>query len=184
VGVSSPSLGMSELEAAADGSRRRFDDAVVIVTGAGGGIGAGISARFAVEGAHVNVCDANDMAAVSVADTLTSRGLRPQARIFDVTYADACRALAEQTVSEYSRIDVLVNNAGINRRGDLLSLNDDDWSTTFAVNVDAMFHPCRVVLPHMIDAGHGAIVNTASQWACTRRLDTSPTTCPRPPWRR
>ena len=93
-----------------------------------------------------------------------SRGLRAQARVFDVTDADACRALAEQTISEHSRIDVLVNNAGLNRRGDLLTLSDDDWSITFAVNVDAMFHLCRAVLPHMIAAGRGAIVNTASQW--------------------
>ena len=105
---------------AADVSQRRFHDRVVIVTGAGGGIGAAISARFADEGAHVIVCDANDTAAVSVDDNLT--GLRAQARVFDVTDADACRALTEQTISEHWRIDVLVNNAGLDRRGDLLSL--------------------------------------------------------------
>jgi len=73
-------------------------------------------------------------------------------------------ALAEQAISEHSRIDVLVNNAGLNHRGDLLSLSDDDWSITFAVNVLAMFHLRRAVLPHMVAAGRGAIVNTASQW--------------------
>ena len=125
---------------AADVSQRRFHDRVVIVSGTGDGIGAASSARFPYEGAHVIVCDANDTAAVSVADNPTSRGLRAQARVFDVTDADACRALAEQTISEHSRIDVLVNNAGLNRRGDLLSLSDDDWSITFAVDVDAMFH--------------------------------------------
>lgn len=113
---------------AADVSQRRFHDRVV--TGAGDGIGAASTARFADEGAHVIVCDANDTAAVSVADNPTSRGLPAQARVFDVTDADACRALAEQTISEHSRIDVLVNNAGLNRRGDLLSLSDDDWSIT------------------------------------------------------
>ncbi|WP_197535757.1 SDR family NAD(P)-dependent oxidoreductase [Rhodococcus opacus] len=59
---------------------------------------------------------------------------------------------------------LLANNAGINRHGDLLSLSEDDWSATFAVNVDALFHLCRAVLPTMIEAGRGAIVNTASQW--------------------
>jgi NAD(P)-dependent dehydrogenase (short-subunit alcohol dehydrogenase family) len=58
----------------------------------------------------------------------------------------------------------LVNNAGINRRGDLLSLTENDWDLSFAVNVDSLFHLCRAILPHMMEAGGGSIVNTASQW--------------------
>jgi 2-hydroxycyclohexanecarboxyl-CoA dehydrogenase len=136
----------------------------VVVTGAGGGIGAAIATRFAAEGAHVVVCDANETAARAVTDGLHSDGLRAQASVFDVTDADACRVAIEAVAAEHGRIDVLVNNAGINRRGDLLSISEDDWSATFAVNLDAMFHLCRAVLPYMIDAGGGAIVNTASQW--------------------
>jgi 2-hydroxycyclohexanecarboxyl-CoA dehydrogenase len=143
---------------------RRFTDAVVVVTGAGGGIGAAICSRFAAEGARVMVCDANAPATRDVAGSLIERGHRALAQVFDVTDPEACRAAVDQIVAEQARIDVLINNAGINRRGDLLSISDNDWSTTFAVNVDAMFHLCRAVLPHMIDAGHGAIVNTASQW--------------------
>ena len=59
---------------------------------------------------------------------------------------------------------MLVNNAGINRRGALLDLTEDDWRLSFGVNVDSLFHMCRAILPHMITAGGGAIVNTASQW--------------------
>jgi NAD(P)-dependent dehydrogenase (short-subunit alcohol dehydrogenase family) len=58
----------------------------------------------------------------------------------------------------------LCNNAGINRRGALLDLTEEDWEATFSVNLNAMFHLCQAALPHMIDAGGGAIVNTASQW--------------------
>lgn len=61
-------------------------------------------------------------------------------------------------------MDVLCNNAGINRRGPLLSLAEDDWNLSFAVNIDAMFHLCQAVLPDMIAQGGGAIVKTASQW--------------------
>ena len=62
------------------------------------------------------------------------------------------------------RIDILANNAGINRRGNLLALTEDDWHASFAVNLNSMFYLCRAVIPHMIEAGGGAIVNTASQW--------------------
>ena len=59
---------------------------------------------------------------------------------------------------------MLCNNAGINRRGPLLDLTDDDWRATMSVNLDSMYHLCRALLPAMVDAGRGAIVNTGSQW--------------------
>jgi NAD(P)-dependent dehydrogenase (short-subunit alcohol dehydrogenase family) len=82
----------------------------------------------------------------------------------DISKRAECHDLIEQVQGRRGRIDVLVNNAGINRRGNLLALSEDDWHTTFAVNLHSMFHLCRAVIPHMIEAGGGAIVNTASQW--------------------
>jgi 2-hydroxycyclohexanecarboxyl-CoA dehydrogenase len=67
-------------------------------------------------------------------------------------------------MDRYKHIDLLSNNAGINRRGDLLSLSEEDWHVSFDVNIHSMFYLSRAVLPHMIEAGGGAIVNTASQW--------------------
>jgi NAD(P)-dependent dehydrogenase (short-subunit alcohol dehydrogenase family) len=143
---------------------RRFDGQVAVVTGAGGGIGSAIAGRLAAEGAHVAVCDAMESAAAAAADSVVADGGSASVLAFDLTDRSACVAATEQVVAEHGRVDVLVNNAGVNRRGDLLSLTDADWDLTFRVNVDALFHLCRAVLPHMIDAGGGAIVNTASQW--------------------
>lgn len=84
--------------------------------------------------------------------------------VADISKRDACYKLIEDVVSKFGRIDVLINNAGINRRGPLLELTDEDWEVTMAVNVTSMFHLCRATIPHMIKAGGGAIVNTASQW--------------------
>ena len=87
-----------------------------------------------------------------------------ETRAVDITSREACTQLVDDVTATHGRIDVLVNNAGINRRGALLDLTEDDWNATFAVNLDAIFHLCRAVLPHMIAVGKGAIVNTASQW--------------------
>ena len=143
---------------------KRFETKVAIVTGAGGGIGSAIARRLAAEGALVVVTDVNAEAANTVVAGITGEGGRAVAITADIARKDDCFSLVEQAFALEGRIDILVNNAGINRRGNLLSLSDEDWTVSFTVNLDSMFHLCRAALPHMIAAGGGAIVNTASQW--------------------
>jgi NAD(P)-dependent dehydrogenase (short-subunit alcohol dehydrogenase family) len=143
---------------------RRFDGKTAFVTGAAGGIGSAISRRLAAEGAHVFISDVNEAAAKEVADALVSEGCSAEPLVFDLLDPAASTAAVQQIIDARGRLDVLVNNAGVNRRGDLLSVTENDWDLSFAVNIDSLFHLCRAVLPHMIEAGGGAIVNTASQW--------------------
>jgi NAD(P)-dependent dehydrogenase (short-subunit alcohol dehydrogenase family) len=142
----------------------RFDGKVAIVTGGGGGIGSAICRRFAAEGAFVVVTDMNGDAARVVVDEIVASGGSAAAIGTDISDGHACARLIAQVFDRHGRIDTLANNAGINRRGNLLAISEADWRASFTVNLDAMFHLCRAVLPHMIDAGGGAIVNTASQW--------------------
>lgn len=138
----------------------RFKNKTVIVTGAAGGIGGAIARRFADEGARVVLTDVNAEGVEAAAAAIPgSRALAS-----DISTAEGCQAIIASVMATEGAIDVLCNNAGINRRGNLLSLTADDWRLSFAINVDAMFHLCQAALPHMIAAGGGAIVNTASQW--------------------
>lgn len=142
----------------------RFIDKTVIVTGAAGGIGGAIAARFASEGALVIVTDVNAEGVEATAVSIRAAGGRARGTAHDISTAEGCKALVSDVIATEGRIDVLCNNAGINRRGNLLALTADDWRLSFAVNIDAMFHICQAALPHMIAAGGAAIVNTASQW--------------------
>lgn len=142
----------------------RFQDKVAVVTGAAGGIGGAICQRFASEGALVVVTDVNGEGAEATAAGIRSTGGRARSFAADIGGAAGCRAVIADVMAVEGRIDVLCNNAGVNRRGNLLALTPEDWDLSFAINIDAMFHLCQAALPHMIAAGGGAIVNTASQW--------------------
>jgi NAD(P)-dependent dehydrogenase (short-subunit alcohol dehydrogenase family) len=142
----------------------RFEGKVIVVTGSGGGIGTAIAQRFARESGQVVVTDSNVEGAEATTKSIVDEGLKAVTMIADISNRDACYKLIEDTVAKFGKIDVLINNAGINRRGPLMELTDEDWDLTLQVNVTSMFHLCRAAIPHMIKAGGGAIVNTASQW--------------------
>lgn len=143
---------------------QRFNNKNVIVTGGAGGIGDAVCRRFAQEGAQVWIVDSDAEATAALAETICHAGGRAQRCVVDLSQREEIEAFVAGMLAQEARIDVLINNAGINRRGALLALSDADWQTTFTVNLDALFYMCRAVLPQMIAQGGGAIVNTASQW--------------------
>ena len=142
----------------------RFQGKVALVTGGGGGIGSAIAKRLASEGAHVVVTDINAESAGIVAAEIRAAGHEASSITADIAKGAECHALVKRVLAERGAVDVLINNAGINRRGNIMAISEDDWGATFAVNLDAMFHLCRAVIPQMMEKGGGAIVNTASQW--------------------
>ena len=138
----------------------RFDNKVAVVTGGSGGIGSAICRRLSSEGAHVVICDLNESASLALAKDIGNASVET----VDISKGEEARSMIERVVEQHGQLDVLCNNAGINRRGALMELSEDDWDATFAINITSMFHLCQAAIPHMISAGGGAIVNTASQW--------------------
>jgi 3-oxoacyl-[acyl-carrier protein] reductase len=139
-----------------------LEEMVAVVTGAGGGIGAGIARGLAARGATVVVNDIDpDAADVSVA-SLAERGATARAHACDVADPRAAAQLVERTAADFGRVDVLVNNAGILGRSVVESMPDDEWNRVLAVNLHACFYTSRAAVSVMRRAAFGRIVNIAS----------------------
>ena len=137
---------------------------LAVVTGAASGIGRATAVRLASEGWTVTLLDRDAERLAATAEDVRA-GSRGDA-VRDLLVVDLSNAAGTDTVAgEYLRtrdIDLLVNNAGVGFRATAEETSDEQWNTTLAVNLSAMFLLCRAVLPGMIRRGHGVIVNTAS----------------------
>ena len=137
----------------------RLEERVAIITGAGAGIGAAIARAFCSEGARVVVADL-DIA--SAERTATDIGANAVAMALDVTKEDQVRAVVADTRRRFGRIDILVNNAGIMRKAYVKDMSEDLWDAVVDVNLKATFLCSKAVLPAMIEAKRGRIINIAS----------------------
>jgi len=148
---------------------------VALVTGAGRGIGRAVAVRLAQSGADIvlNYHSAADAhAADAVGETLalaTKHGVRAIAVDADVADVAAVRRMVDEAEAELGGIDVLVNNAGIERPADLAAISEEDWDDTLAVNLKAHVFVIQAVAPGMRARRRGRIVNVASELGLTGR---------------
>lgn len=137
----------------------RFAGKVVIVTGAGSGIGAATARRFLAEGAAVTLTGRRTERLMA-----TAAGSDP-ARVLvcpgDIADGAAVAEMVAATVARFGRLDVLVNNAGTAPFGPFEQTAETDWRRVMAVNVEGVIHACRAALPHLTESG-GSIVNVTS----------------------
>jgi len=135
---------------------------VALITGAYRGLGFAIAQGLARAGASVVLNGRRIEAVEPAARALTAQSLKASTAIFDVTDRDAVQAAVTAIESEHGRIDVLVNNAGIQRRGALADFSQQDWDDIIATNLTAPFVVSQAVLPGMIARKSGKIVHIAS----------------------
>lgn len=145
----------------------RLRHRVVIVTGAGRGIGAASARRFAAEGARLLLVARSGEALDTLANALERDGAQVRTCVGDVTDADACERAAALARDAFGRIDGLFNNAGQLLAGDqgLLATTLDTWRQTLTANLESVFVMSKAVVPHLVEGGGGAIVNNASMVA-------------------
>ena len=131
----------------------RFNGKKALVTGAAGGIGKSLVRKLRAEGASVAVTDIN-------VSHIEAEAHFPG----DLSIAQFCDDLPNKTRDALGSLDILINNAGIIKRGKVTEATDDDFKSTMAVNIEAPFRLCRATIPIMAINGGGSIVNTASCW--------------------
>ena len=152
-------------------ARMLFDDDVVIVTGAGRGLGREHALAFAARGAAVIVNDpgvepdgagGSAPVAQSVVDEIVAAGGRAVADTHSVTTAEGANTIVQAAMGAFGKVTILVNNAGIIDFATLEAIDDQSWQRMIAVTLDGAFQMSKAVWPHFVAQGHGRIVNTTS----------------------
>lgn len=135
---------------------------VVMVTGAGSGIGRAVAELFATRGSAVALLDVDEASVVTTTERIRTAGGDAVAMVTDITRNSDIASAARAVVEKWGRVDVLVNNAGVLRVGSVVETSEENWDLVMAVNLKGVYLCCRHVLPRMIEGGGGAIVNIAS----------------------
>jgi NAD(P)-dependent dehydrogenase (short-subunit alcohol dehydrogenase family) len=140
----------------------RLQDKVALITGGNSGIGEATARLFVKEGAKVAILARRIAEGNAVQKAIRAEGGDATFIECDVTVRAAVEAAVAQTVSQYGRLDVLINNAGGGAREMFPEESDETWERVLRVNLTSCFFVCRAAWPHLLKAGAGAIVNVSS----------------------
>ena len=140
----------------------RLKDKVALITGSAQGIGLATAVRFAALGAQVVVCDLNAARVEAAVASLRAAGGQAIGCVVDVTQRETIDAMVACTLTEWGRIDALVNNAGITQDARLQRMTSVQFDTVIAVNLKGVFECTQAVTDTMVKQGSGVIVNASS----------------------
>ena len=134
----------------------------VIITGAGGGLGSVMAQLLCKNGASVLILDLDEDKGTAVAEEIKAAGGNAWFWKADVTNEDDWKSAVDFLSQTTGKVDVLVNNAGINIRKPIEQMNLDEWCTVMKVNTGSVFLGCKAVIPRMREQGDGSIINISS----------------------
>lgn len=140
----------------------RFDDKVVVITGAASGIGAEAARQFCAEGAAVVVADINARGVDETVRALAASGGRASGIAVDVSVPEQVQAMIGHALETHGRLDVLCNNAFAQEAGPLADISVEGWRRTLDVTLMGSFLGTKYALPPMLAQGGGVIINTSS----------------------
>jgi NAD(P)-dependent dehydrogenase (short-subunit alcohol dehydrogenase family) len=137
---------------------------VVLVTGATGGIGKSIVNKYSRQGFTLAIADKDEEQANKLVHEINHGNGKAMAFPGDLLDQNYCDSLANEVQKKLGSIDILINNAGLMRRGDITQTSDEDYDLSMKINVEAPFRLIRAAIPLMAEAGGGSIVNVSSCW--------------------
>ena len=143
-------------------ARLRYQGQVVLITGAGSGIGREMARQFAGEGALLVIADRHLDAAQGTVELIEGAGGSAIATETDVSKSDQVEAMAKAALDHYGKVDILVNNAGLSVGDTILDFDEAAWDLNVDVVLKAVYLCSRVLLPQMIERASGVILNIAS----------------------
>lgn len=145
-----------------------------IITGATSGIGKATALLFAEEGVDLVITGRRVELGRRLEGAIRQAGGRCVFVEADHSQAEECARVVERTLSEFGRVDILFNNAGIVTSGTAETTTEDTWNETFSINVTAVWRMSKLVLPYMRKQGKGVIVNNGSDWSVVAGRDAFP----------
>ena len=137
---------------------------VVLITGACGGIGKSLVDKYVQQGKTVAVADKDEDLCLKLVNEIKKNHGNAMAFSGDLLDNNYCDNLANDVLNQLGSIDILINNAGFMRRGDITQTSDEDYELSMKINVEAPFRLIRAAIPLMAEAGGGSIVNVSSCW--------------------
>lgn len=149
-------------------SMARVQDKVALITGGASGIGLASAQLLAKEGAKVVLADFNEDGAKEAAEEIVKTGGEAIGIFIDAGEGESIKQAVDQTIEHFGKINILYNNVGLTNLQkdlDVVNVDLDEWDRLLNVNLKSVLLGCRYAIPHMVEAGGGSIINTASMAA-------------------
>lgn len=141
---------------------KSLNDKVVVITGAGSGIGRALAVEAARRGSRVAISDVNETGLNETVALVKEAGGEVKADKLDVADRAAFLAYADAVVDHFGRVNVIINNAGVTMTGDFEDMTLDEFDWIMGINVDGVVTGTKAFLPHLIESGDGHVVNISS----------------------
>lgn len=143
----------------------RLNNKVAIITGAANGIGLAISEAFAKEGAIVLMADVDEIKGIAEAERIKKNGATTRAVKCDVAITEDVANLINVAITEFGKIDILVNSAAVAISGNIMEMPETDWDRLMDTNLKSIYRTIKAALPFMVKQGSGSVINISSTQA-------------------